>query len=141
MTTTETNDEPNVNEDEIAKLIESQNKQLAKQIKLLDKVKGSERLQEFANSIDLARANQAKLNDEIEKTSLTSKLTNITQPCLFLYSKYDFVVPSKLGFDAFNTVNTSEKSIIIFDHSGHSPMSNEPSTYAPAIIAFVNKYK
>jgi len=63
--------------------------------------------------------------NEVVNNSFTPELHNITIPCLFLWGKYDFVVPSSLGYDAYSRVNTSDKEIHIFDRSAHSPMLNQ----------------
>lgn len=81
------------------------------------------------------------LNKEIEATALTSQLVKITKPCLFLYSKYDFIVPPALGIDAFETVSSTHKDITIFQKSGHSPMNHEPNLFVSKIVAFVNQFK
>ena len=41
------------------------------------------------------------LFDEIEKTEMTDQLYKINIPCLFLWGKYDIVVPPQLAKDAF----------------------------------------
>jgi pimeloyl-ACP methyl ester carboxylesterase len=82
-----------------------------------------------------------KLNDEVESTSLSGQLSKITIPSLFLWGKYDFIVPLTLGRDAFNKVSSTEKEIVIFEKSGHSPMDNEPDLFADALINFVEKHK
>ena len=79
--------------------------------------------------------------NEVEFLSLTDQLHKITTPSLFMWGKYDFVVPPQLGYDAYNKVNTTEKEIVIFEQSGHSPMVNEPEKFANTIIDFVEKYK
>jgi len=81
------------------------------------------------------------LNKEIEKVALTPQLKKITQPCLFLSGKYDFIVPPQLGVDAFNEVSTAFKKIVIFNQSGHSPMNHEPELYVTEIADFVNQHK
>jgi pimeloyl-ACP methyl ester carboxylesterase len=78
------------------------------------------------------------LNDEIEATALTNQLTRITKPCLFLYSKFDFVVPKELGETAFQNVSSSKKRLVIFDRSGHSPMDNEPNLYVEEVVNFID---
>lgn len=75
---------------------------------------------------------------EVESTSLTNELSNITAPCLFLYSKYDFVVPPALGEDAFSKVSSSSKKLVIFEQSGHSSMTSEGVKFANEVIEFVN---
>ncbi|MFK8046387.1 MAG: alpha/beta hydrolase, partial [Crocinitomicaceae bacterium] len=68
-------------------------------------------------------------------------LNKITIPSQFLWGKYDFVVPPAVGVDAYNRVSSVNKEIIIFEKSGHSPMSNEPVKFANSIIDFVELYK
>jgi pimeloyl-ACP methyl ester carboxylesterase len=53
------------------------------------------------------------------------------------------VVPPALGYEAFNKVSTpnADKELIIYNSSGHSPMSNEPIKFANDIISFVERYK
>lgn len=78
------------------------------------------------------------LNDEIEASALTNQLASITKPCLFLYSKYDFVVPKELGETAFAAVGSTKKRLFIFDRSGHSPMDNEPNLYVSEMVNFID---
>lgn len=86
-------------------------------------------------------ATNGKLNDEIEKAALTPMLSNITKPCLFLFSAYDFIVPPQLGIDAHREVNTTEKKLVIFQKSGHSPMDNEADLFIQEFGSFVMQYK
>lgn len=81
------------------------------------------------------------LNQDSQNNPLTDKLDQITIPCQFLWGKYDFVVPPALGQSAFNLVNTSSKEIVIFEHSGHSPMNNEPVLFVQEVCDFVELYK
>lgn len=77
------------------------------------------------------------LDTEVESTSLTSQLNKITSPCLFIYSKYDFVVPPALGEDAYNKVSSTNKKLVILERSGHSSMASEPQLFTKAILDFV----
>ena len=81
------------------------------------------------------------LNQDSQNNPLTDKLDQITIPCQFLWGKYDFVVPPALGQSAFNLVNTTSKEIVIFEHSGHSPMNNEPVLFVQEVCDFVELYK
>ena len=81
------------------------------------------------------------LNADSEKNPLTNRLNEITIPCQFLWGKYDFVVPPALGESAFDLVNTNQKELIIFEHSGHSPMSNEPQLFVKEVKDFIELYK
>lgn len=78
------------------------------------------------------------LNEEIEATELTNKLSSITKPCLFLYSTYDFVCPQELGTTALNAVSSTKKKLVIFTRSGHSPMDNEPNLYVQEMTNFID---
>ena len=82
-----------------------------------------------------------KFFNEVVNNSFTPELHIITIPCLFLWGKYDFVVPSTLGYDAFNRVSSTEKEIIIFDKSAHSPMLNQADEFVDAVTNFVETYK
>jgi len=76
---------------------------------------------------------------EVENTSLTNELVNIQKPCLFIYSKFDFVVPPALGIDAYEKVSSKIKKLIIFQNSGHSTMDSEGSLFSKTIIDFMNE--
>lgn len=100
------------------------------------------------NSPDLALNSMASnnfingiLNDDSKANSTRFELEKITIPSQFLWGKFDFVVPPAVGVDAYNRVSSVNKEIIIFEHSGHSPMSNEPEKFVESIIDFVELYK
>lgn len=95
-------------------------------------------------SINVALSNGAGnpiLNEDSQNNPQTSRLHEITIPCLFVWGKYDFVVPPAIGYAAYSLVNTSEKQIYLMDHSGHSPMSNEAVIFTEKLIAFIEMYK
>lgn len=81
------------------------------------------------------------LNDQVESTNYTDQLYKIEKPCLFLWGKYDFVVPAKLGETAMQKISSTQKEIVFFEKSGHSPMDNEAEKFANSIIDFINKIK
>jgi pimeloyl-ACP methyl ester carboxylesterase len=81
------------------------------------------------------------INVETEKLELTNELYKITTPCLFLWGKYDFVVPPALGESAFAKVSSASKKLVIFDFSGHSLMDNEAAKFSDEIITFVELHK
>ena len=82
-----------------------------------------------------------KFFDEVVNNSFTPELHIIKIPCLFLWGKYDFVVPSTLGHDAYNRVSSADKKIIIFEKSGHSPMLNQADEFVEAVSGFVETHK
>jgi len=81
------------------------------------------------------------LNADSYENPLTDRLDEISVPSLFLWGKYDLVVPPALGVSAYNLVNTTEKELVIFENSGHSPMSNEPELFVQEVKKFVELYK
>jgi len=85
--------------------------------------------------------NNPILNADSQKHELTDSLYKITIPSQFLWGKYDLVVPPALGYSAFNKVGTVNKELVIFNHSGHSPMNNEAELFVTEVIDFIELYK
>ncbi len=83
----------------------------------------------------------ALVRDGIERIALTNRLPELNIPTLLLWGKYDFVVPPALGESALNQISSTEKSLIMFDFSGHSPMNSEAEKFAQSIIDFVERTK
>ncbi len=81
------------------------------------------------------------LNSDSELLPLTERLNEITIPSLFLWGKYDLVVPPALGVSAHKLVSTTEKKLVIFEESGHSPMDSEPILFSNEFKAFIELYK
>jgi len=79
--------------------------------------------------------------NEIETTSFTDELYKIEIPTLLLWGKYDFIVPPALGYSAFDRINSSDKKMIIFEKSGHSPMHNQPDEFAEVVISFIELHQ
>ncbi len=77
------------------------------------------------------------LNDENSKYSATDELYKVEIPSLFIWGKYDFVVPPTLGYDAFNRVSSTVKAFVLLEKSGHSGMDNEWEKTKDAIIMFI----
>jgi proline iminopeptidase len=77
------------------------------------------------------------LHNEVEEVALTNELKKVTIPTLILWGKYDFVVPPALAYDAFNTISSTNKKIVIFEKSGHSPMDNEWEAFTKEVTIFI----
>lgn len=77
------------------------------------------------------------LANEISETALTNELHKITIPVLILWGKYDIVVPMALGYDTYNKISSTNKKIVIFEKSGHTPMLYEWQKFNNAIIGFI----
>ncbi|HHG84720.1 MAG TPA: alpha/beta hydrolase [Bacteroidetes bacterium] len=77
---------------------------------------------------------------EAESTSFTNRLGEIQTPTLLLWGKYDFVVPPALGESALAKIGTSDKEMVLFEHSGHSPMDNEADAFVAAIRDWIARH-
>ncbi|WP_158655075.1 alpha/beta fold hydrolase [Flavivirga eckloniae] len=86
---------------------------------------------------------QSILNDRglFRNLSFTNRLQEITIPALVLSGKYDLVVPPKFAQEAYDNLGSSTKELVIFERSGHSPMSSEPELFSETVIDFINQNK
>lgn len=93
-----------------------------------------------ANTVMVALSN---LWQEALYNPLSDDLEKITVPSLLLWGRYDFVVSPTLGEEAFEKLGTpdEDKSLFIFQRSGHSPMQEEPELFIDLVIDFMEKYK
>lgn len=91
----------------------------------------------------IANAHQlpTSLWEELMETSLTNELHNVHIPTLLLWGRYDFKVPPAVAEAAYAELGTSDKQLIYYEKSGHSPMRHEPEQFAQDIIDFVELYK
>lgn len=78
---------------------------------------------------------------ETEAAAMTDRLDEITIPCVFLWGQYDFVVPPALAESALERVSSTEKHLVLFEHSGHSPMDNEADLFVEEVRTFIERYK
>lgn len=81
------------------------------------------------------------LNEDSNLYPLTNRLGEIAIPSLFLWGKYDLVVPPALGVSAHSLVNTTDKKLVVFESSGHSPMDSEPILFTEEFKTFIELYK
>lgn len=78
------------------------------------------------------------LFEELKKTDYTSQLSTLQIPSLFLWGKYDLVVPLELGQQAYAQCGSLRKELHIFEHSGHSPMINEMESFVQQVTTWIN---
>lgn len=97
----------------------------------------------LANMVNTKQMSQTKIWDILIDTPLTDELSKIKTPTLLIFGKYDFVVPPSLGEEALQNLGTgmADKSLHIFEHSGHSPTHSEPEKFVDLVIDFVDTYK
>lgn len=79
--------------------------------------------------------------DIIGELSFTERLSEITIPSLILWGKYDMVVPEFYAQEAFDNLGSTEKKLVIFERSGHSPMFSESNQFAREVIQFMDQNK
>ncbi len=65
-------------------------------------------------------------------------LNSVEVPVLFMYGKFDFVVPPAVGRKAYNNVSSKNKELIIFEHSGHLIPFNETERFLYELIKFID---
>lgn len=95
----------------------------------------------IVSSITGSRTSRLLDESGIEDIALTDSLYKIEIPSLFLWGKYDFVVPPQLGKDAERLVSSTDTEFIQYDFSGHSPMNGEGIAFANDILEFIHRNK
>lgn len=81
------------------------------------------------------------LIQESEDVNLIDSVDVITLPSLFIQGRYDDLISpeeTQAVFDNFGT-DSLDKSLVLFDDSGHEPFINEPEKFINSVIDFVNK--
>ncbi|WP_350288487.1 alpha/beta hydrolase [uncultured Croceitalea sp.] len=85
---------------------------------------------------------QSILDDDIiGQLSFTDRLSEISIPSLILWGRYDMVVPEFYAQEAYDNLGSSEKRLVFFERSGHSPIFTEPNLFADEVIQFINQNK
>lgn len=83
-----------------------------------------------------------RIMNEARGTNLLPELSRLELPTLFVWGRYDDLVPPELGQDAFDEMGTStaDKYLKVYSNSGHQPFTNEPTQLALDVVDFVEKY-
>lgn len=85
---------------------------------------------------------QSILDEDLFKNiDLTDQFSEITIPSLTIWGKHDMIVPIVFAQESFDNLGSTEKELVIFEQSGHSPMFSEPQLFSETVIAFINKNK
>lgn len=80
-------------------------------------------------------------DDTIGKLSFTDRLPEITIPSLILWGRYDMVVPPFYAQEAYENLGSEEKTLVIFERSGHAPMFTEADGFAEEVLRFIDQHK
>ncbi|WP_299433241.1 alpha/beta hydrolase [uncultured Maribacter sp.] len=88
-------------------------------------------------------ANTQSILDEdlFQNITFKDRLKEIKVPSLILWGKYDMVVPIRYAQDSYDNLGASNKKLVIFEKSGHSPMATEPDLFAEEVITFIRDNK
>ena len=83
------------------------------------------------------------MEDEIVLTDLTPLMYQIKIPVLLCWGRHDGAIPFEMAQNAYESLGTPEtdKSIVCFEESAHSPMIEETKAFNDSVIGFINKYK
>jgi pimeloyl-ACP methyl ester carboxylesterase len=85
---------------------------------------------------------QSLLDPDIQGIlSYTDRLSEITLPTLILWGEYDMVVPVAIAKEAYDNIGSSEKRVVIFEKSGHSPMGSAADQFAAEVNLFIDQNK
>ena len=79
--------------------------------------------------------------NELSNLNLEPELQSITTPTLLIWGKYDFSVPPTLAEEALPLYGSSDKALVIFETSGHSPQYSEPDKFYNVVDAFIRKHR
>ncbi|MBL6663964.1 MAG: alpha/beta fold hydrolase [Flavobacteriales bacterium] len=94
----------------------------------------------LANVWAIIKVNYGKggLMEKVLELSMADELYKIKKPTLLIWGKYDFTVPPKLGEVALQNIGASEKSLKIYEHSGHVPMASDPDRFVKDVSEFID---
>ena len=83
-----------------------------------------------------------RIMNEAAGTNLIPELSRLELPSLFIWGRYDDLVPPELGQDAFDEMGTpsSDKYLEVYLSSGHQPFTNEPNQLTLDVVDFVGKH-
>ena len=80
---------------------------------------------------------QKDLIEDALNVSMKDQLGKITIPTLLVWGKYDFKVPPFLGEFAFENLGSIDKTLKIYEHSGHSSMTYDPDRFVQDVKDFM----
>lgn len=93
----------------------------------------------LTNNKSLQKNNFEFLEDIFLKTDLSLKYSSITIPTLVLWGKYDMVAPLKMATTFMDSIGSTDKTLILLDHSDHTPISCEPHETCSTIKNFIER--
>ena len=84
-----------------------------------------------------------QLFEESENDDLLPEMAQINLPSLFVYGRYDDIVPPEIGDSAFTLLGTSvaNKEFHIVQDASHEPFADQPAAFAGIVTAFVEAHR
>jgi pimeloyl-ACP methyl ester carboxylesterase len=70
---------------------------------------------------------------EISKIDMLFEVPEVHVPVCFIIGRHDYQVPHECSVHYFNKLKASDKKIVWFDKSGHTPMFEEPDKFIEII--------
>jgi pimeloyl-ACP methyl ester carboxylesterase len=80
------------------------------------------------------------LQGEIASVNFFEEIPELKVPLVFLEGRNDYAVPVELAEEYFEFLKAPEKTLHIFEGSGHSPQRDEPEAFNNFIISLKNRY-
>ena len=96
----------------------------------------------YEESVIITSINSITINSTLSyiwtEADYTQELNRITIPSLIMWGKYDLVIPYKQGEEAYENIGSAEKTWVLFNSSGHSPMMDEYEKFENEMIRFID---
>jgi pimeloyl-ACP methyl ester carboxylesterase len=94
-------------------------------------------LREVACSLREKRSRLPRLYADLGEFDAANYGTDFPMPLFLLLGRHDWQTPSTVAAEWFETVAAPQKSVVWFEESAHSPISDEPQRFAEALRSVV----
>jgi pimeloyl-ACP methyl ester carboxylesterase len=78
-----------------------------------------------------------KIEKQAYELNISGSLPKITIPTFLLWGKYDYVAPLGLKDNILENIGSTDKSVEIFEHSGHTPMFQQPELFWQTVTGWI----
>jgi pimeloyl-ACP methyl ester carboxylesterase len=78
-----------------------------------------------------------KIEKQAYELNISGSLPKITIPTFLLWGKYDYVAPLGLKDNILENISSTDKSVEIFEHSGHTPMFQQPELFWQTVTGWI----
>lgn len=78
-----------------------------------------------------------KMFSTLKNADFTSQMGSIKIPSLFIWGRFDMVVPRASGISGYNQCGASDKTYAELLRSGHSPMLNQQKDFTSVVIPWI----